>query len=208
MSAAFVAGATGYTGREVVRALVARGVRTVAHVRPDSSAVERLRREFTGEGAEFDATPWDEARLTQTLSSGFARTWCSACSERRVRVYVRRHVPALRSYATVDYGLTAMRFRATVECQRNGGSPRFVYVSALGAGQPSRNPCYDARFKLETELRASGLSYVIARPAFITGPDRAESRPGERGSAPEPSTGRSASRAFWAATGFEIASLQ
>ena len=38
MEIAFVAGATGYTGREVVRLLAERGVRTLAHVRPDSSS--------------------------------------------------------------------------------------------------------------------------------------------------------------------------
>ena len=35
--AAFVAGATGYTGRAVVERLVADGFEAVAHVRPDSS---------------------------------------------------------------------------------------------------------------------------------------------------------------------------
>ena len=39
-SPAFVAGATGFTGREVVRLLVERGVPAVAHVRPDSPRLE------------------------------------------------------------------------------------------------------------------------------------------------------------------------
>ena len=63
MQIAFVAGATGYTGREVVRLLSGRGVRTVAHVRPDSPRVEEWRRRFETEGAAVDVTPWDDAEI-------------------------------------------------------------------------------------------------------------------------------------------------
>src|SRR5262245_55763625 len=49
---AFVAGATGYTGNEVVSALRGRGIRTIAHVRPDSSSLERWRKSFEDIGAE------------------------------------------------------------------------------------------------------------------------------------------------------------
>ena len=51
MQIAFVAGATGYTGREVVRVLLERGVRTVAHVRPDSPHVDEWRSRFEAQGA-------------------------------------------------------------------------------------------------------------------------------------------------------------
>ena len=41
-------------------------------------------------------------------------------------------------------------------------------------------PYLQARARLEAELKASGLPYIIAQPGFISGPDREDSRPGER----------------------------
>lgn len=58
MSLVFVGGATGYTGREVVKQLCARGIPTVAHVRPDSSRVGEFSAIFEGMGAQVDVTPW------------------------------------------------------------------------------------------------------------------------------------------------------
>src|SRR5215217_2597869 len=68
MLTAFVAGATGYTGREVVRALVARGVRAVAHVRPDSPRLAEWRERFGEVGADVDATPWEEPAIRAALA--------------------------------------------------------------------------------------------------------------------------------------------
>ena len=47
MPIAFVAGATGYTGREVVRLLAERGIETYAHIRPDSKSRARFEQQFT-----------------------------------------------------------------------------------------------------------------------------------------------------------------
>src|SRR5215208_1501420 len=68
MTTAFVAGATGYTGREVVRQLVERGVRAVAHVRPDSPRLAEWRERFAELGAEVDATPWEEPAMRASLA--------------------------------------------------------------------------------------------------------------------------------------------
>ena len=81
------------------------------------------------------------------------------------------------SYATVDYGLTSMLLRAQLLTARNA---RFIYLSSFGVSATTRNPYLAARWRMETELRASGLPHIIARPAFITGPDREERRFGER----------------------------
>ena len=60
---AFVLGATGFVGREVVRQLCVRGTKTFAHVRPDSSKLDEWRGRFAELGAETDATPWDAVKL-------------------------------------------------------------------------------------------------------------------------------------------------
>jgi nucleoside-diphosphate-sugar epimerase len=181
MSRAFVAGATGYTGREVVRALVARGVEVVAHVRPQSQNLTAVLAELGAEGALTDTTPWEEEALRGTLLKHRPDVVFALLGTTRARGAAARRAGAPReSYESVDYGLTAMLLRASVAC---ASRPRFVYLSSLGAGRPSSNAYLSARYKAEAEVRASGLPYAIARPSFVTGPDRKESRPMERAAA-------------------------
>ena len=81
------------------------------------------------------------------------------------------------TYEAVDYGLTAMLIDAAALLTPQ---PRFVYLSAAGV-KPSRPGSYfEARWKVEQALQGTGLPWTIARPCFITGPDRDDSRPGER----------------------------
>ena len=61
-----------------------------------------------------------------------------------------------------------------------GSQPRFVYLSSAGVRDDSTNPYFGSRARVERALRDSGLPYTIARPSFITGPDRDQSRPAER----------------------------
>ena len=65
----FVAGATGFTGREVVRLARERGIEVVAHVRPDSSSLERWRRQFGEMGATIDVTPWEREAMRATMEA-------------------------------------------------------------------------------------------------------------------------------------------
>lgn len=173
---AFVAGATGLTGGAVVRHLVARGARAIAHVRPDSSRLDAHRERFEGLGAEVDSTPWDEAAMTERLrelspDAVFALLGTTAKRKRRAAD------ADANSYEAVDYGLTALLRRA---CEASGTRPRFVYVSMVGLdpGKDSRNPYTQARVRIERELRAGELPYTIVRPAIIHG-DRGERRLGE-----------------------------
>ena len=57
---------------------------------------------------------------------------------------------------------------------------RFIYLSAAGVGPKARGAYLKARWEVERVIRQRLSNWVIARPSFITGPDRAESRPGER----------------------------
>jgi uncharacterized protein YbjT (DUF2867 family) len=177
---AFVAGATGYTGREVVRALTARGIPAIAHIRPDSARLAQWRERFTALGASVDETPWDEAAMTATLARRQPAVIFALLGTTRSRMKnlkSRGLDPHTGDYEAVDYGLTALLLRAALAA---GIRPRFVYLSAIGVGPQARGGYYQARWRLETELQASGLPFVIARPAFISGSDREESRPAER----------------------------
>ena len=69
---AFVAGATGFTGREVVAELVRRGVRTLAHVRPDSSRLDEWRERFEAMGLSLRLRPAPGRQHQLARSSGFS----------------------------------------------------------------------------------------------------------------------------------------
>jgi len=173
---AFVAGATGYTGRAVVEALVARGVDTVAHVRSDSSRRAEGTERWQGQGARVDATAWDPAALTATLTELGPTVVFALLGTTRSRAKAEGR-GAAAGYEAIDYGLTMMLYQACVAC---GHAPRFVYLSAAGLREGTRNPYMAVRVRVERALGEGPLPYTIARPSFITGSGRDESRPGER----------------------------
>ena len=177
---AFVVGATGFTGREVVRLLMEKGVPTVAHVRPDSPRLEEWKERFSAVGAEVDATVWEEAAMKETLLRIGPASIFALLGTTRARMHAAVRAgkdPASQSYEAVDYGLTALLIEAARE---TGLTPRVVYLSAAGVKDTSRSAYYRARSQAEALLRSSGLPYTIARPSFITGPGRDDNRPLER----------------------------
>ncbi len=179
---AFVAGATGFTGREVVRLLCERGIQTVAHVRPDSARLQEWRERFSRMGAVVDATAWEESAMAAALAR-LQPAWVFALlgtTRARARKAARTGLdPAAESYEAVDYGLTSILVRAAGGC---ASLRRFVYLSAagVGPGASSRSSYYRARIRAEALLKASGLPFTIARPSFIAGPGRDDPRPLER----------------------------
>jgi uncharacterized protein YbjT (DUF2867 family) len=178
MTLAFVAGATGYTGREVVHALRERGIDAVAHVRPDSSRLAEWRSRFEALGAQVDSTPWDAAAMGTTLRRlrpdlVFALL---GTTQSRARA-ARRREGGDEGYEAVDYRLTMLLYAAAAE---SGVRPRFVYLSAAGVRDGLGNAYLAVRARVERALREGSLPYTIARPSFITGSDRDEFRAGER----------------------------
>jgi uncharacterized protein YbjT (DUF2867 family) len=173
MSKAFVAGATGLTGREVVRVLRERGVDVHAHVRPDSRELDAWRRRFGALGAEVDTTPWTDDAMRTRLSALAPTHVFALLGTTKKRGRASGHAD---TYESVDYGLSAMLLRASVAC---GSRPRFVYLSSMGVTATTKNPYLAVRHRLESELRASGLSWFAARPSFIVG-ERDEDRPLEK----------------------------
>lgn len=170
---AFVAGATGYTGQALVAELRRRGLDVVAHVRPDSASMAEWRTRFGGLGARVSTAAWEEDSMAAELADLQPGTVFGMLGTTRARM--RKQGEAGNSYEAVDYGLTALLLRAT---QRAAPDAHFVYLSAMGVGPRARGDYLRVRWRMEEELRASGISHDIIRPAFITG-DRAESRPAE-----------------------------
>lgn len=185
---AFVAGATGLTGRFLVERLRARGIATWAHVRPDSPRRDEWRGRFEAMGATLDATPWVEDSFVTRFAGADAPTLVFAClgtTRAREKKAAREGRDAAReSYAAVDVALSEMLIRASVATRARGlRAPRFVYLSSVGAGALGKGAYLDARTQVEITLRASELPYVIARPSSIVG-ERDEHRALERYAVP------------------------
>lgn len=174
---AFVLGATGFVGREVVRQLCVRGTKTYAHVRPDSKQLADWRARLGEAGAEVDTTAWDAAAM--------AARWRELAPD-QVYVLIGTTRSKARSdavqgniYEAVDLGLT----RIAVEAARASEvKPRIVYLSSVGADAGARSAYLKARGEAEAVVRGSGLPWVIARPSIITG-EREDGRLGERSAA-------------------------
>ncbi len=170
---AFVAGATGYTGREVVRCLVEAGVEVRAHIRPDSPRRTEWEAYFQRMGAIPDKTVWEASSMKETLSL-FAPDFIFALlGTTKARMKKEKNT----DYETVDYGLTHLLLQASLGLK---DKPKFIYLSSIGVGPKSRGDYLKVRWRMEEEVRHAGLPYIIARPSFITGADRDEDRPLER----------------------------
>ncbi len=177
---AFIAGASGYTGRALVEVLREHSHEVVAHLRPDSSQREALSAHFSAAGALIDLSPWDEAAMTQALREHAPDVVYCLIGTTRARMKdlgARGEDPQAASYEAVDYGLTALLARASVASQVE---PVFVYLSAMGAGPNAAGAYMQARWRAEQAVRDSGLAHVIVRPGLITGEDRPEARPMEQ----------------------------
>lgn len=171
---AFVLGATGFVGREVVRQLCVRGTKTYAHVRPDSSKLAEWRGKLGELGAEVDATPWDAAALAARLRELAPAQLYICIGTTRSKAKADQIEGDI--YEKVDYGLTKL----AVDAARGSETqPRIVYLSSVGADPSARSAYLRWRGKAEEAVTTSGLPWVIARPSFITG-ERDESRFGEK----------------------------
>lgn len=166
---AFVAGATGFTGRSVATLCAGRGITTYAHVRPDSRELARWQKHFAAAGVKVDSTRWEPEALKQRLQE-LKPTLLFACLGTTRHRAKREQLTD--PYEQVDYGLTVMLLDAARDLQP---APRFIYLSAMGV-RSSGNAYINARWRVEQALAKSPLPHLIARPGLIAG-DRDESRP-------------------------------
>jgi uncharacterized protein YbjT (DUF2867 family) len=163
MTVAFVAGATGFTGKALVALLRERGTPAVAHVRPDSRDLQHWQALFAGQGAQVDTAPWQLEAMTQTLKArGVTHVFCCVGT---TQARMKAHGAAQNSYEAVDYALPKLLAQAAAAA----GVQRFVYLSSLGAGPNAKGAYLQWRYKAEQAVQAAGVPFTIARPSIITG---------------------------------------
>ena len=158
---AFVAGATGLTGRFVVESLRNQGIETHAHIRPDSPRLEEWCKRFEAQGARPDTTPW----IAEAMMQRFEQEPVDLVFGVLGTTKKRQKTIGGGDYMAVDHGLTAM----LIDAQGTNPAPRFIYLSSLGSKKGVRSAYMKARWLTEEHLRESGLPHLIARPSFILG---------------------------------------
>ena len=173
----FVAGATGYTGTALVAEALAHGHSVTAHVRPGSPSGDAAAARFAAAGAPVSRASWGSGALAEALSECRPDAVFALLGTTRARGAAAAQAGRVETYETIDRDLTLELLRAA---EALALPPVFVYLSSLGADRPGGNAYLQARAAVERALADSPLPQVIARPSFITGPDRAEDRPGER----------------------------
>jgi NADH dehydrogenase len=150
----FVTGGTGFVGKHVVRALLARGFLVRCLVRPGSEG--RLR------GFEsLDRVPGDVLH-----PDGLAAA-AQGCGALVHLVGIIRERPAR--------GVTFERLhvQATVNMlavAKAAGIPRYLQMSALGTRPGARAPYHRTKWRAEEAVRESGIEWTIFRPSVVFGP--------------------------------------
>ena len=146
----FVAGATGATGRTLVRLAAQAGVKVVPHVRPKTAAREAP----PPNAAVFELT--DRAALLEALRG------CTTVVQ--LIGTMRRRFASGDTYETSDIGTTRLLVQAAAEAR----CEHVVLLSSVGAGRPV-GAYLQAKAKAEAIVRESGLDWTIFRPSAFEG---------------------------------------
>jgi uncharacterized protein YbjT (DUF2867 family) len=152
MPIAFVAGATGYTGRALLEEFGR--VKTEWAPRPHARSAGKL-----GEASgAVVCDPRDVAALTAGMRG------CDAVVQLIGTVRARFDEG---DYEAIDYGTTV----ALGEAAKAAGVRRLLLLSSVGAAS-ARGRYLAVKRKTEQWVEQSGLEYTIVRPSFIVGPGR------------------------------------
>ena len=139
MTKVLVTGATGNIGSQVVRELRARGAYVRAFVRDPGKAAAML-----GDGVEFASGDFSDAASVRRALEGVDDVFLACANDPR----------------QVEFET------GVIDAAAASGVRRIVKLSALGAEIGASVVFWDWHGRIEERLRASGVPFVMLRPAF------------------------------------------
>ena len=144
---------------------------------PKSRSLTSLTAHFEELGAQVNTTPWGSGQFASEMEKHGVTHIYALLGTTKAKARAARKDGVQADYEAVDRGMTLECLNAAMQMST---PPVFVYLSAAGVSASSRSPYMRVRWEVEERIRSSGLPFVIAHPALITGPDREEHRPLER----------------------------
>jgi uncharacterized protein YbjT (DUF2867 family) len=147
----FIAGGTGYIGSPLVRALIQRGHRVRALVRP---------------GSEKKLPPACEAVVGSALDPASYQPKISPSDTFVLLVGVAHPSP---SKAAEFQAIDRVSARGAVSAAMQAGVQHFVYLS-VAQPAPVMKSYIAVRAECESALRKSGMNVTIVRPWYVLGP--------------------------------------
>ncbi|MFP2925078.1 SDR family oxidoreductase [Pyxidicoccus sp. 3LG] len=148
----FVAGATGATGRTLMRQALAHKAPVTAHVRPQSADSEPAR-----------SWPY-KAVVKLTDSDALAESMRGCTTVLQLIGTMRKRFASGDTYETSDIGTT----RQLVEAAKRTGVDHLVLLSSVGAGRPV-GAYLKAKAEAERLVRESGIPWTVVRPPAFEG---------------------------------------
>lgn len=154
-----VTGATGFVGRSVIRAMLAKGVTPVCVVRsPD----KLFRQHPQVDPDRFAVVVGDLATVACLKEAASSSHACihlvGIILERRLmgQTFERVHVRGTRN---------------VVDAVQAAGIRRYLHMSALGTRPDAKSDYHQTKWAAEEYVRGSGLDWTMFRPSFIHGPE-------------------------------------
>jgi uncharacterized protein YbjT (DUF2867 family) len=154
-----VAGGTGFVGGGIVHELARRGKTVAVLTRNAAKAANRFP-DIEVEYREGDVR--DPASLTAAVQGAEVVIGCVQFPNSPIENPRRGH-----TFEETDAAGT----ERLVEAAKAAGVQRYIYVSGAGAAADAKYHWFRAKWRAETAVRDSGITYVIFRPSWVYGPE-------------------------------------
>jgi len=154
-----VAGGTGFVGGGIVRELARRGKPVAVLTRNAAKAATR----FPHVQVEYrEGDVREPASLAAALQGVEVVIGCVQFPNSPIENRRRGH-----TFEEID----AVGTERLVEAAKAAGVQRYIYVSGAGAAADAKYHWFRAKWRAETAVRNSGITYVIFRPSWVYGPE-------------------------------------